>query len=89
MTKNGLSQNQLAKAIGIGPNRIAEIVHNRRRISAGTAVLGGLELPAVPREPMRETSDFDERWPHPELQRIPRPSRGWRDTIIPGDEFSY
>lgn len=34
----GLSQNQLAKAIGISPNRIAEIVHNRRRISADTAV---------------------------------------------------
>ena len=26
----GLSQNQLAKAIGISPNRIAEIVNNRR-----------------------------------------------------------
>jgi hypothetical protein len=30
----GLSQNQLAKAIGISPNRIAEIVNNRRRIAA-------------------------------------------------------
>jgi antitoxin HigA-1 len=27
-----LSQNQLAKAIGISPNRITEIVNNRRRI---------------------------------------------------------
>jgi antitoxin HigA-1 len=34
----GLSQNQLAKAIGISPNRIAEIVHDRRRISADTAL---------------------------------------------------
>ncbi len=34
----GLSQNQLAKAIGISPNRIAEIVNNRRRITADTAV---------------------------------------------------
>jgi addiction module HigA family antidote len=25
----GLSQNQLAKAVGISPNRIAEIVNNR------------------------------------------------------------
>jgi addiction module HigA family antidote len=33
-----LSQNQLAKAIGISPNRIAEIVHNRRRITADTAL---------------------------------------------------
>ena len=35
-----LSQNQLAKAIGISPNRIAEIVNNRRRITADTARLG-------------------------------------------------
>ena len=34
----GLSQNQLSKAIGISPNRIAEIVNNRRRITADTAL---------------------------------------------------
>jgi addiction module HigA family antidote len=34
----GLSQSQLAKAIGISPNRIAEIVNNRRRITADTAL---------------------------------------------------
>ena len=28
-----LSQNQLAKAVGISPNRITEIVNNRRRIT--------------------------------------------------------
>jgi addiction module HigA family antidote len=34
----GLSQNQLARAAGISPNRIAEIVNNRRRITADTAL---------------------------------------------------
>jgi len=34
----GLSQNQLARAIGISPNRIADIVNNRRRITADTAL---------------------------------------------------
>jgi addiction module HigA family antidote len=34
----GLSQNALAKAIGISPNRIAEIANNRRRITADTAL---------------------------------------------------
>jgi antitoxin HigA-1 len=34
----GLSQSQLAKAIGISPNRIVEIVDNRRRITADTAL---------------------------------------------------
>ena len=34
----GLSQNRLARAVGISPNRIAEIVNNRRRISADTAL---------------------------------------------------
>ena len=38
----GLSQNALAKIIGISPNRIAEIVHNRRRITADTALRLGL-----------------------------------------------
>ena len=38
LTGYGLSQNQLAKALGISPNRIAEIVKNRRRITADTAL---------------------------------------------------
>jgi addiction module HigA family antidote len=38
-----LSQARLARALGISPNRIAEIIHNRRRISADTALrLGAL-----------------------------------------------
>ena len=38
LAEYGLSQNQLAKAIDISPNRIAEIISNRRRISADTAL---------------------------------------------------
>ena len=38
LAEYGLSQNQLAKAIGISPNRIAEIVNNRRRVTADTAL---------------------------------------------------
>src|SRR5476649_203605 len=38
LVEYGLSQNQLAKAIGISPNRIAEIVAARRRITADTAL---------------------------------------------------
>jgi addiction module HigA family antidote len=38
LAEYSLSQNQLAKAIGISPNRIAEIVNNRRRITADTAL---------------------------------------------------
>ena len=34
----GLSQSKLAKAIGTSPNRVAELVDNRRRISADTAL---------------------------------------------------
>ena len=33
-----LSQSRLAKAVGISPNRIAEIVNNRRRITADIAL---------------------------------------------------
>jgi antitoxin HigA-1 len=38
LVEYGLTQNALARAVGISPNRIAEIVHNRRRITADTAV---------------------------------------------------
>jgi addiction module HigA family antidote len=42
LSEYGLSQNRLAKAIEISPNRIAEIVNNRRRITADTALRLGL-----------------------------------------------
>jgi addiction module HigA family antidote len=42
LTEYGLSQNQLAKAIDISPNRVAEIVNNRRRITADTALRLGV-----------------------------------------------
>jgi len=38
LTEYGLSQSGLARAIGISSNRIAEIVNNRRRITADTAL---------------------------------------------------
>ena len=38
LAEYGLSQSQLAQAIGVSSNRIAEIVSNRRRITADTAV---------------------------------------------------
>jgi len=38
LAEYGLSQNELAHAIGVSPNRITEIVNNRRRITADTAV---------------------------------------------------
>lgn len=44
----GLSQNELAKAVGISPNRIAEIVNNRRRITADTALRLGLYFGNTP-----------------------------------------
>lgn len=37
-----LTQAELARALGISPNRIAEIVQNRRRITADTALRLGL-----------------------------------------------
>lgn len=38
LSEYGLSQAELARAIGISPNRIAEIIQNRRRITADTAL---------------------------------------------------
>lgn len=44
----GLTQGALARALGISPNRIAEIVHNRRRITADTALRLGLFFGTTP-----------------------------------------
>ncbi|MFZ0609456.1 MAG: HigA family addiction module antitoxin [Xanthobacteraceae bacterium] len=38
LAEYGLSQNRLAKAIGISPNRLTDIINNRRRITADTAL---------------------------------------------------
>jgi antitoxin HigA-1 len=38
LAEYGLSQRALARAIGISPNRIAEIISDRRRITADTAL---------------------------------------------------
>src|ERR1043165_7583795 len=48
LTAYGLSQSELARAIGISPNRIAEIVNNRRRITADTALRLGLYFGNTP-----------------------------------------
>lgn len=44
----GLSQAALARALDISPNRIAKIVHNRRRITADTALRLGLFFGTTP-----------------------------------------
>ncbi len=54
-----LSQNQLARAIGTSPNRIAEIVNNRRRITADTALRLGLFFGNSPEFWMNLQSNYD------------------------------
>lgn len=44
----GLTQAELARALGISPNRTAEIIHNRRRITADTALRLGLYFGTSP-----------------------------------------
>jgi len=55
----GLSQNRLAKAIGISPNRIAEIVNNRRRITADTALRPSLYFGNSPEFWLNLQSHYD------------------------------
>lgn len=59
LAKYGQSQNQLAKAIGVSPNRIAEIVNNRRRITADTAVRLALYLGTSPEFWMNLQTRYD------------------------------
>jgi addiction module HigA family antidote len=55
----GLSQNRIAKAVGISPNRIAEIVNNRRRITADTALRLGLYFGNSPEFWMNLLTHYD------------------------------
>jgi addiction module HigA family antidote len=59
LAEYGLSQNQLAKAIGISPNRITEIVNNRRRITADTALRLSLYFDNSPEFWMNLQSHYD------------------------------
>ena len=59
LSEYGLSQNQIAKAVGISPNRIAEIVNNRRRITADTALRLGLYFGNSPEFCMNLQTHYD------------------------------
>ena len=59
LEEHGLSQNRLAKAIGVSLNRIAEIVANRRRISADTALRLGLYFGNSPEFSLNLQTHYD------------------------------
>ena len=59
LSEYGLSQNQLARAIGISPNRIADIIHHRRWITAATAFRLGLYFGNSAEFWMNLQSNFD------------------------------
>ena len=55
----GLSQNRLAKAIGVSPNRLTGIINNRRRITADTALRLGLYFGNSPEFWMNLQAHYD------------------------------
>jgi len=59
LAEYGLSQNELAKAVGISPNRITDIVNNRRRITADTALRLGLYFGNSPEFWMNLQTHYD------------------------------
>jgi len=59
LAEYGLSQNQLARAVGVSPNRIAEIVNNRRGITADTALRLALYFGNSPEFWMNLQSSYD------------------------------
>lgn len=59
LAEYGLSQNQLARAIGMARNRIADIVNNRRRITADTALRLGLYFGTSPEFWMNLQTHYD------------------------------
>ena len=75
LAEYGLSQSALAHAIGISPNRIAEIVNNRRRITADTALRLALYFGNSPEFWMNLQANYDlkiasRKLPPDEAERI-------------------
>src|SRR5260370_10003433 len=75
LAEYGLSQNGLAHAVGVSPNRITEIVNNRRRITADTAVRLALFFGNSPEFWANLQSWYDLKvatkdWPSAERHRI-------------------
>jgi antitoxin HigA-1 len=75
LAEYGLSQNELARAIGISPNRITEIVNNRRRITADTALRLGLYFGNSPQYWLNLQAHYDLKvaasaFPQAERKRI-------------------
>ncbi len=62
-----LSQGALARVIGISPNRITEIVNNRRRITADTALQFGLYFGNSPEFWMNLQTNYDLKIAHGNL----------------------
>ena len=59
LAEYGLSQNRLARAIGVSPNRITEIVNGRRRVTADTALRLGLYFGNSPEFWLNLQSHYD------------------------------
>jgi antitoxin HigA-1 len=72
LAEYGLSQNQLARSIGISPNRVAEIVNNRRRITADTALRLGLYFGNSPEFWMNLQAHYDLKIAGKELSAVER-----------------
>lgn len=77
-----LSQAALARALAISPNRIAEIVNNRRRITADTALRFGLYFGTSPEFWQNLQGHYDLKLARRELlpetaQQIAARSPGW------------
>ena len=68
LAEYGLSQSQLAKSVGISPNRIAEIVNNKRRITADTALRLGLYFGNSPEFWMNLQNHYDLKLAHRNLK---------------------
>lgn len=55
----GISQNRLARAMGVPPRRINEIVHGKRAVTADTAIRLALALGTSEQFWMGLQADFD------------------------------
>jgi addiction module HigA family antidote len=67
-----LSQNALARSLGVAPRRINEIIHGKRAITLGTSLRLGLLFGQSPRFWLNLQTECDPRNSQPLVERISR-----------------
>jgi len=86
MAPFGISQNALARRLGVSPRRINEIVLGKRSITADTAIRLAAAMGTSEHYWLQLQIDYELERAHERLQKRPKPMGEWDRKMVLGDE---